>query len=452
MSEATQRHPTWALALGLTLLVGIFPQFAIGALGPQLQADLQLGPSDLGLVFAGLYAIGVFGSPLAGPLVDRIGGRHSCLGLLVVAGGALLLASFAGSGVGLSLAMLPAGAAMAFANPGTTRWASTAATARAQARLVGIGQAGVQAGALAAGALAAASAVGLDWRATLRIGALVAAVGAVLAWASPSDHARTGSTSARAGDTKVGHVRGGHARGGHARDGGATAGQPGAGRGPSPAGRRVRVATDPGVRTRRSLAAYALLMGGGSAVVFAYLPTFASDVGGLSVSTAGATVMVYGGTALVCRLLLGFAVRRPDRLAVPLMVAMAVGSATAIVLMAASGAVPALLWVGAVLFGATGTTWPAVAFLALVRASPPGTAGRTTGWVTAAFYLALWVTPPVSGALIPRLGYWPVWAGAATIALSAALPAARARPGRHAAETGQTAVGRPVADEARDGA
>jgi predicted MFS family arabinose efflux permease len=403
VNEATAErgHALWAAALGLTLLVGIFPQFAIGALGPQLRADLQLDPADIGLVFAGFLGLGVLGSPLAGPLVDRIGGRRSCLGLLLVSGAALVVASLATSRTGLILAMLPAGLAMAFANPGTNRWASSASTARSQATLVGVAQAGVQAGALLAGALAAASVLGLDWRGALRVGAALAVCGAVVAWRAPEDRSSPrvvrSRAAARAAPTPEEAV--------HRRD-------------------------------LRALATYAMLMGGGTALVFAYLPTYAVDVGRLSVAAAGATTMVFGGTALLCRLGLGVVIRRPDQVGPPLLIGMALGSAAAIGLIAAGAVDPAWIWVGAVVFGATGTTWPAVAFLAVVRASPPGGAGRVTGWVTAAFYLGLWVTPPVAGRLIDTVGYPWLWVGAVGCYLVATVPvrdAPRAGRATHAA-------------------
>ncbi|WP_052669058.1 MFS transporter [Nitriliruptor alkaliphilus] len=388
----------WAGALGLTLLVGIFPQFAIGALGPQLRVDLALEAADLGLIFAGFIGLGLVGSPLAGPIADRIGGRRSCLGLLLVSGAALLVASFATSMAGLVLALLPAGAAMAFANPGTNRWASAAADTRTQATLVGVAQAGVQAGALLAGALAAASVLGLDWRNAFRVGALLALCGAAAAWRGPRD---VGSSAARPRPRTVTTASLG------------TAG--GAGPGLSVDARRDLLA----------LATYATFMGGGTALVFAYLPSFAVDAAGLSIAAAGATTMIFGGTALLCRLGLGAIIRRPDQVGPPLLIAMAIGSAVSIGLIAAGAVSPAWIWVGAVAFGATGTTWPVVAFLAVVRASPPGGAGRVTGWVTAAFYAGLLITPPIGGQVITAVGYRWLWVGAASCYLLATLPVLR---------------------------
>jgi len=383
---------TWAAALALALLIGVFPQFALGALGPQLRDDLGLSPADLGLAFTALYVLGVAGSPVAGPLADRIGGRITCFGLLLVSGASLWAASLASSRLGLLAAMVPAGAAMALANPGTTRWAAAAATPRQQASLVGIAQAGVQAGALVAGGLAAAAALGLDWRGALRIGALIAAIGAVATWYGPRDRAK--GTAAPAPDEDAS----------------------------SQASPDVR-------RARRSLAGYALLMGGGTAIVFAYLPSYGVDVVELSIPVAGATTMVFGVTALICRLLLGAVLRRDDQVGPRLLSIMSVGAAASIGLIGAGAVSPLWLWPGVVLFGATGTTWPVAAYLAVLRHSPRGSAGRVTGWVTASFYLGLWMTPAIAGRVIAEFGYPLVWLGASVLYLTA-LTAAWSLPRR----------------------
>jgi predicted MFS family arabinose efflux permease len=398
MTEQERGRGTWATALALALLIGVFPQFALGALGPQLRNDLGLSPADLGLAFTALYVLGVAGSPIAGPLADRIGGRITCFGLLLVSGTSLWAASVVSTRLGLLAAMVPAGAAMALANPGTTRWAAAAGTARRQASLVGIAQAGVQAGALVAGGLASAAALGLDWRGALRIGSLIAAIGAVATWYGPKDRATTPAPPARDGDTGT--------------------------------------QTSPEVhRAQRSLAGYALLMGGGTAIVFAYLPSYGVDVVGLSIPTAGATTMVFGATALICRLLLGVILRRGDQVGPRLLSIMSIGAAGSIGLLAAGAASSVWLWSGVVLFGATGTTWPVAAYLAVLRHSPKGSAGRVTGWVTASFYLGLWMTPGIAGHVIAEFGYPLVWLGAIVLYL-ASLTAAWSLPRRRATSAG----------------
>lgn len=171
-----------------------------------------------------------------------------------------------------------------------------------------------------------------------------------------------------------------------------------------------------------ALAGYAALMGAGTGVVFAYLPSFAADVGGLSAAAAGATATVFGATALIGRLSLSALPRRLLERVRPFLVVLSVGAVGAVVLLAATTVGTGWLWAGTVLFGATGTTWPALAFLGVIRASPPGTAGRVTGWITAAFYLGLWLTPPVAGQVITSVGYTAAWGLAAACYLVALVP------------------------------
>jgi predicted MFS family arabinose efflux permease len=310
--------------------------------------------------------------------------------LLLLAGGSLWAASSASGRVGLVAAMVPAGAAMALANPGTTRWAAAASSPARRASLVGIAQAGVQAGALVAGGLAAAAAIGLDWRGALRIGAVLAAVGIVAAWVGPADPGEPRPAPASSPPAALDDA--------------------------SPDQDDLR-------RARRGLAGYALLMGGGTAIVFAYLPSFAADVVGFTTPVAGATTLVFGATALVCRLLLGALLRRDDQAGPALLTAMSIGAAAAIVVLSAGSLAPTWLWVGTVVFGATGTTWPVAAYLSVLHHSPPGAAGRLTGWVTASFYLGMWATPAAAGWAITTVGYHLAGAGAVACYLGAIVPA-----------------------------
>jgi predicted MFS family arabinose efflux permease len=397
-----------AAALG----VGTFPQFALGALGPHLRVDLGIGPRDLGLVLAVLFATVIVTSPIAGPFADRLGGRRACALLLATGATALTLASFADGRIWLMAAMLPAGAAMALANPGTNRWAAAAPSARAQASLVGVAQAGVQAGALAAGALASLTAAGAQWQTVLRAGAVVAVLGLVATWFGPPDVPRrtpAKDTSPEPVPDAAGPIT--------SRSTGTSPVEPA-----SSEPDQVRARS----RTLPLLALYAALMGAATASAIAYLPSFGTDVVGVAAAAAAATTAVYGAVALVCRLGLSAALRRTDGVPSGWLTVMAVGAAMSIGVVALAGRAPVWLWIGAAAFGATGVTWPAVAFLGVVRASPAGQAGRAAGWITAAFYVGLWLGAPVGGQIISAHGYGAVWAGAAALYLLAVLPAVRA--------------------------
>lgn len=395
----------WATALGLILLVGVMPQFLLGALGPQLRDALGISAADVGLAFSVLAGSAVLVAPLLGRAVDRTGGRIGGMAVLAVSGCSLLAASFATSRTMLLVALVPAGLAMAAANPATNRWASDARDARLQSLLVGVAQASVQAGALGAGLLAAAVAVGVDWRGAMRIAAGLAALGILAALRSPSDAPGPlgRGTGAGVGAVGVPPVPG---RSAAAR-----------------ARRHVRV----------GLAGYAMLMGGGTALVLTFLPTYAVDRVGLGVAAAGATATVYGAVAVATRLALSATLRDPDRVIARVLVLLALGSALGMSLIAsADTAGPGPLWAGTVVFGASGTAWPMVAYLGAVRFSGPGEAGAVAGWVTAAFYLGLWATPLLGGAVVVAAGYATLWTIAIVCALAALVPAvALAAPARH---------------------
>lgn len=392
------RTGTWALGMSLTLLVGVTPQFLLGALGPQLRVALDMSAADIGVMFSFVVGSAVLAAPVLGRLIDRTGGRIGSIALLTVSGASMLAASFATSRTSLLVALIPAGFAMAAANPATNRWATAAESPRLQSLLVGVAQASVQAGALGAGLLASSVALGLDWRGSMRIASCLAVLGLLVAAYAPSDgpglvRRRPTRAEQRATDT-------------------------------GPGGDLTRLRR----RVQLALGGYALLMGACTSLGITYLPTYAVDRVGLSIAGAGATTAVYGSVAVLMRIALGAAIRDPDRLLAPVLTALALGAATSLALIAAAdGRSVVLLWVGTALFGATGTSWTMVAFLGIVRVSAPGTAGVITGWVTAAFYTGLGGAPLVGAVLLRNGDYSTVWTLAMVFAVLSVAPAAGTR-------------------------
>src|SRR5688572_29969093 len=72
-----------------------FPGFAFGALGPFLVDDFDLSRSGLGLLTTLFFAVGGILSLVAGPMVDRLGGRTVTLGAFAVIG--ITILAIAGS-------------------------------------------------------------------------------------------------------------------------------------------------------------------------------------------------------------------------------------------------------------------------------------------------------------------------------------------------------------------
>ena len=84
-----QRSTAWRYAFGGTLVfamaVSAYTQFALGVLAPLITADLGLTRTQLGSLTTAIFLIGGVGAPLAGPLVDVLGGRR-VLAMIFVAG------------------------------------------------------------------------------------------------------------------------------------------------------------------------------------------------------------------------------------------------------------------------------------------------------------------------------------------------------------------------------
>ncbi|MFE0172159.1 MFS transporter [Streptomyces sp. NPDC059002] len=158
---------------------GFFVQ-GIGALGVQLQRDLDLSAAQLGLLLSAAQLAPLVGLVVAGELLDRFDERW------VVGTGACVVAVALGAGsaapgyVSLLLVLLIVGAGNSTAQPGGSKAVASWFEANRRGFAMGIRQAGLPLG----GALAAASlpavAGAFGWRATLVTGGLVALLGGVV--------------------------------------------------------------------------------------------------------------------------------------------------------------------------------------------------------------------------------------------------------------------------------
>lgn len=148
------------LAMGMPMMVF----YAIGVLGPQLMADLNLSRERLGWLTTSAFGLAALLSPWAGNWVQRMGSRCGLQTLfLLVALSFTLVALLPGFG-GIMVALLFCGAAQALANPATNQAIAQAVPAKRRAAVVGLKQSGVQASALVAGLVLPSLALGLGWR------------------------------------------------------------------------------------------------------------------------------------------------------------------------------------------------------------------------------------------------------------------------------------------------
>ncbi|MEU6238266.1 MFS transporter [Kitasatospora sp. NPDC047058] len=152
----------------------------VGAMGVQLQRDLQLSTAQLGLLLSSAQLVPLVGLLVAGELLDRHDERWVVgVGALVVALG-LAGGSLAPGYPALLLALLVVGAGYSTAQPGGSKSVAAWFDADRRGFAMGVRQAGLPLGGALASALLPCLAEEFGRRAALLTGALVALAGACL--------------------------------------------------------------------------------------------------------------------------------------------------------------------------------------------------------------------------------------------------------------------------------
>jgi predicted MFS family arabinose efflux permease len=369
----------FVVTLTLGMAVCTFLPYALGALGPFITDDLGITRTALGSLTTVMYAVGAVLSPVAGPLVDRFGGRRSLMVAFASGGLGVSVAAFAGRHYGGLVAGAGVfGISIAFGNPATNQLAARMVLPGRHGIVTGIKQSGVQVGAFLAGFVLPRVADAAGWRAALGSCALLGAAGLALA----------GRFVPRPSDGE-----------------GTAGGAPSADRVPARA--RPRRFD----RAVNRLAVYAMLMGFGVGAVSAYLPLYAVEELDFSRGTAGLTAALMGFIGILARVGWG---RRQDRTTKPVLRSLgtlAIGSVIATLAMGAAASLASgLLWVGAALFGATAVAWNSLGMLSIVRDVEVSVAGRASGRVLLGFYVGFLVGPVSFGWAVDHHGYAAGWA------------------------------------------
>ena len=152
-------RPTAAIAIFLHVAMGMpmMVFYAIGILGPQIIADLDISQKDLGWFTASAFGLAAVLSPWVGGVVQRIGSQRGLMALfLLVSLSFSLIASLSGF-QGVVLAMLCCGFAQALANPATNLTIAQMVPASRKAAIVGFKQAGMEGNLFGLGSLAVAT-------------------------------------------------------------------------------------------------------------------------------------------------------------------------------------------------------------------------------------------------------------------------------------------------------
>ncbi|RVW01972.1 MFS transporter [Rhodococcus xishaensis] len=326
---------------------------------------------------------------------SHVGDHFSTRGLLVTVfvGAAMsyVLAALSTNYLWLLGAMALSGAAQALSNPVTNRVISERAPQPKRAQWIGVKQSGVQVAQLVAGVGCPVLALAWGWRGALWIGAVVAGVSALVAWRrSPSPHSPQASTQVA---TSVNALR---TTGSKARS------MP----------RAVWV-----------LAAYALFSGTGVQATNVYLPLFALEGMGLTLTVAGLTAAIAGAIGVTSRIFWGRALSGKIGTFVLLLILASGSTLGALALLMAQlvGWLP-LLWLGVTLHGATALAANVLLMAGVLRVVGRTAVGRASSLIAVGMYLGFAGGPALTGFLFDvTAGFAAGWMVAATMYAACAL-------------------------------
>ncbi|MEJ2633539.1 MAG: MFS transporter [Acidihalobacter sp.] len=153
MLKSAPAQSTTILASLLTLAMGMpmMVFYAIGVLGPQLIADLDISQERLGWLTTSAFGLAAVLSPWVGTLVQRIGSRSGLKSLFLLVALSFTLMVLLPGFWGMVVALLFCGVAQSLANPATNQAIAQAVPPGRKATVVGLKQSGIQASALVAG-------------------------------------------------------------------------------------------------------------------------------------------------------------------------------------------------------------------------------------------------------------------------------------------------------------
>lgn len=356
--KAVAHSRRWRVGFGalLTLVgaAGMSVQYVLSALAPFIVEELRLTRAGLGLLPSVTFGVAALTSLVAGPVLDRLGGRTFMLATFGLSSLALLFVAHAPTYAWLVAAAVIGGTAVAASNPVTSNVVAAYVRSRPGIYL-GMKQGGAQLYAFATGAALPTVALSVGWRAGAWLSCLPSAAGAFIALRllparrDPRD-AQTAEASMRLlGLTWLG--------------------------------------------------AYALLMGAGQGVIVAYLPLYSFEALGFTPVAAGFVGALTGLSGVFGRIGWGYAGN--DIASTTLLGSLAASAVFCVALIAAAVHVGAwALWVGAIGFGTTSGAWATGAMLAVVRVTGPREAGHVSGHVMLAAYVGVLASAVTFGAVV----------------------------------------------------
>jgi MFS family permease len=370
-TAASTRTPGPLAVVGVSLAslaAGTFCTVGIGALAPELQADLGFSRAEIGLLTALVFAGASAASRKAGTLTDSAGP-------VVVLAGALLLFAVAFSVVATASAegVVMGAAFVAGLGYGATNPPTNVVVAGTMTRRLGffmsLKQTGVPVGGFLAGLVLPPIAVALSWRWAFGFAVLV-----VLVTAASTALLRGASVlrvSARGDDH-----------------------------------------TEPSRRERLVIAFYGFVMAGIQWVFLTYFVLYLTDNQGFSLQLAGVALALATAFSVGGRLFWGWLSDHRGRHVDVLLCASAIAVATLALLAAGVGG--AAIWPLAAVTGAALVGWNGVFHALLTYRAGPGAVGRLSGEVMALVFAGSVVLPPLIGLASEQTDSWTLlWALAA---------------------------------------
>jgi predicted MFS family arabinose efflux permease len=353
------------LALSMTASTLVIP--AYGSLSRFLIEEFGISRAELGWLVTSVTAVAALIAPRVGRLTDALGGAMM---LLIVFGGSttlLLLVASAPTFQILLLTALVAGFVNAAGNPAGNKLVVAVIPPGGRGVLMGVKQSGVQIGTFLAGATLPGLALRFGWRSAIALMALVPGVATIWSWRLKrrlKEPRRPRMSAEDAIEFKA-------------------------------------YRHPPGVRM---LAIYAFAMGGGVACQAAFLPLYAQERVGLSVTQAGFTMAIVGLVGIMSRIMWSQSSERRGSFSSPLRMMALLSVISISCIMAADNLGAGWLWVGATISGASVVAWNGVANLGAIVLVDARHAGHSSGFVVLGFLAGFAVAPPLFGYLVETTG------------------------------------------------
>jgi MFS family permease len=345
-----------------------------------LIAEFTLTKAQFGALATAFTLGSALTAPLTGRLADRIGGRRLLAWHFLAGSAGAIAAALSTSYVSLLVAVAVFGLVSSSSNPAANRLIAIAAPVGERGRMMGVKATGQPLMVTAAGVLLPSVAVAWGWRAGMIAGLAIFAAGLVLVIRVPPDRP----------------IR--------------------------------RHSASPPLRlglpaSLKWLTMNAFAMGAGTAAVLAFLPLFAQDRIGMSVSRSGLLLALMGITSVIGRLVWGRRSNRATHVSVALNWLSGISIAATVGLALAPLVGEWLAWLAAGFAGVSMAAWNAVGMTAVVEEVDTAVAGVTSGIVMSGFLAGWMITPPLFGLVVDSTrSYTLAWALVGTVFALALLP------------------------------